>query len=188
MSEALDKWFVENVLPLEAELDAYLQRHWPEPEDIKDFRQDIYVRIYKAAEIERPANTRAFLYATARNLIIDRIRRKRVVSIETVMDFDRWDVPTYDAGPFETLSSRQELGMLQSALESLPDRTKNIVFMRRVQGLSQRDTARRLKVSQPTVERHLSKGVRLLADYLAQQGVLRGPARDQRKGKQHDKD
>jgi RNA polymerase sigma-70 factor (ECF subfamily) len=174
MSKTVDQWFMDTVLPLEAELERFLVRHWADASEIKDLRQEIYSRLYKAAVRGLPQNTRALMYSTARNLIIDLVRRKRVVSIETVMDFESWDVSSEEAGPFETVSARQELNMLRTALESLPRRTRDIIQMRRVQGISQRETAHALGISEPTVERHVSKGVRLLADALARLGVQRG--------------
>ena len=63
--------------------------------------------------------------------------------------------------------------MLQDALEHLPERTRNILVLRRVHGLSQRETAKKLNISEPTVERHISRGTRQLADYFRQQGVVR---------------
>ncbi|MAN75357.1 MAG: RNA polymerase sigma factor [Alphaproteobacteria bacterium] len=176
MDKSIDDWFVQDVLPLEAELERFLARHWSDVSEVRDLRQEVYSRLYRAAAKELPRNTRALMYSTARHLIVDLIRRKRVVSINTVMDFESWDVSSDEAGPFETVSARQELTMLEAALRSLPKRTRDVISLRRIQGLSQRETARALGVSEPTVERHVSRGVRLLADALARKGVQRGKA------------
>lgn len=173
MNARVDHWFVAKVLPLEAELDSFLRHHLRGSSDVADVRQDVLVRVYKAAETDPPGNPRAFVYAVARNLLIDRFRRERIVSIEHVMDLDALHVPTEEAGPFEAVSARQELAMLQAALQSLPERTRAIVSMRRIQGLSQKETAKTLGVSEPTVERHVSRGVRLLAEALKSKGVAR---------------
>ncbi|MEQ8559184.1 MAG: sigma-70 family RNA polymerase sigma factor [Henriciella sp.] len=189
MSNAVDDWFMQEVLPLEGELERFLQRHWSDEFEVRDLRQEVFSRLYKVAGNGLPRNTRALMYSTARHLIIDLIRRKRVVSIETVMDFESWDVSSDEAGPFDTVSARQELTMLRTALETLPRRTRDIVHMRRIQGLSQRETARALGVSEPTVERHVSQGVRLLADALGRLGVDRGQQRlkSKRKGRSHER-
>ena len=113
------------------------------------------------------------MYRTARNLLIDRIRQLNVISMETVMDFEALNVSSDDADPFETTSARQEIKMLQDALEHLPQRTRDILYLRRVHGLSQKETARELRVSEPTVERHISRGTRQLMDYFRKQGVVR---------------
>ena len=42
----VDDWFVEQVLPLEPALMRMLRNHWRLSDELEDFRQDIYVRIY----------------------------------------------------------------------------------------------------------------------------------------------
>lgn len=173
-SQALaDQWFAEEVLPLEAELEKFLFRHWRSPAEVPDLRQEILTKLYQYALKSIPSNPRAFMYRTARNLLIDRIRQLNVISMETVMDFEALNVSSDDADPFETTSARQEIKMLQDALEHLPQRTRDILYLRRVHGLSQKETARELRVSEPTVERHISRGTRQLMDYFRKQGVVR---------------
>ncbi len=168
-----DRWFMDEILPLEAELERFLRRHWRATQEIPDLRQEVLVKVYRFALTTRPDNPRAFLYRTARNLMIDKIRQQRVISMETVMDFESLNVSSDEADPFETTSARQELKLLQDALEHLPERTRDVIYLRRIQGLSQRETARRLRVSEPTVERHISRGTRQLADYFREKGVVR---------------
>jgi len=81
-----DQWFAEQILSHEVSLTRYLNRVWPNMSEIPDLRQDIYVRVYESARDSRPASPRAFLFATARNLLTDHIRRSRVVSIELTAD------------------------------------------------------------------------------------------------------
>tara|TARA_X000000950_G_scaffold133001_1_gene165789 strand:- start:68125 stop:68697 length:573 start_codon:yes stop_codon:yes gene_type:complete len=167
----VDEWFVEEVLPLEGSLERFLMRNWGVTDDIPDLRQDIYTRLYKAALTEIPDNTKAMMFATARNLLIDRRRRSRIVSIETVMDFEMSDVSSNEAGPFQTTSARAELRILQDALNALPDRTRDVIYLRKIEGNSQKETARILGISEPTVERHVSKGIRKLADQMGKFGI-----------------
>ncbi|MAK59880.1 MAG: hypothetical protein CMK09_02770 [Ponticaulis sp.] len=168
-----DRWFMDEILPLEAELEHFLRRRWRSANDIPDLRQEILTRVYRYALETRPANPRAFLYRTARNLLIDKIRQQSVISMDLVMDFEALNVCSDEADPFDTTSARQELQMLQDALEQLPERTRHVLVLRRVHGLSQRETAKKLQISEPTVERHISRGTRQLADYFRRQGVVR---------------
>lgn len=84
MSTALDEWFISHVLPLEGLIHAFLRRHGHEDSEIPDLRQDAYARIYEAARRGLPAQTKPFVMTTVRNLLIDRIRRSRIVSIEAM--------------------------------------------------------------------------------------------------------
>ena len=49
------------------------------------------------------------------------------------------------------------------AFDSLSEKCRNVVWLRRVEGLSQRETARRLGVREGAVESQLARGVRVLA-------------------------
>jgi RNA polymerase sigma-70 factor (ECF subfamily) len=77
----LDDWFEAEILRHEVALTRYLKRAWPNPADIADLRQEVYVRVYESAVHQVPGSPRAFLLTTARNLILDRVRRERIVSI-----------------------------------------------------------------------------------------------------------
>ncbi len=167
MLDDLDRWFTSEVLVHEPALMHFLARRWSQRDEIPDLRQEIYVRVYEAALRERPLSPRAFLFTTARNLMADRIRRQKVVSIEAVGDFEPSNVYLIEEiSPERWLSGRQLLRRLAEAFDALPDRCREVVWLRRVEDLPQKDVARHLNIGEKTVEKHLAKGIRLLADRL----------------------
>lgn len=88
MNSALDEWFISHVLPLEGLIQSFLRRHGHDDGEIQDLRQEAYTRIYEAARRGIPAQAKTFVMTTVRNLLIDRIRRSRIVSIEAMADAD----------------------------------------------------------------------------------------------------
>jgi len=160
------EWFVREVLPLEAALMQFLQHNWRNKSDIADLRQDIYVRVFDAARREIPARTKQFVFATARNLLINRIRDQSVVPIEAVADLDALDLAKDEPGPERSVAARDELRRLQSALEKLPPRCREAVILGRIEALPRREIAARMGVSEDTVTEHIAKGMRALADIL----------------------
>lgn len=172
-SSGADSWFVQEVLPLEAALMRYLRRNWRDEAEIPDLRQEVYVRVYDKALSTIPAQAKPFVFMTAKNLIIDRVRRLRVVSIETVSDIDALDVTVDELTSDRIVSARQELRRLQAALELLPPRCREVVALRRIEGLSQRQVAARLAIKEDTVEHHLAKGMRALADALSERKIAK---------------
>ena len=68
----VDLWFAREVLPLESVLMQFLQHNWRNASDISDLRQEVYVRVYEAALARIPDRPKQFVFATARNLLIDR--------------------------------------------------------------------------------------------------------------------
>jgi DNA-directed RNA polymerase specialized sigma24 family protein len=108
-------WFVREVLPLEAMLMQFLRRNWRNKAEIADLRQDVYVRVFEAARQEIPRYTKPFLFTTARNLLINRMRQAQIVSIEAVADLESLNIARTSQGRIAA-SSRAMICAACSAL------------------------------------------------------------------------
>jgi RNA polymerase sigma-70 factor (ECF subfamily) len=159
----IDEWFMREVLPLEPMLTRFLQRNWRNEAEISDLRQEAYARVYEAAQRERPQLVKPFLFQITRNLMIDRLRRQSVVNLESVADFDWLNVSDDKPSSEAYVAARQELRLLQAALDKLPPRCRQVVLMRKVEGLSQKEVAKHMGITIETVENQVAKGMRLLA-------------------------
>jgi RNA polymerase sigma factor (sigma-70 family) len=166
MGEPLEAWFAREILEHEDALIRYLTRKWPNRDDIHDLRQDIYIRVYEAAGRSRPRAAKSFLFTTARHLMTDRLRRQRIVSIEASGGLDFLNVMVDEISPEQRVSAREELKRLAQAFTLLPPRCREVVWLRRVVEMPQKDIARKMGITVKTVERQASIGLRLLADYL----------------------
>ena len=172
----VDQWFVNDVLPHEPGLTRFLQQNWRDPSEVPDLRQDVYVKVYEAAARGFPTHVRAFVMITARNLMIDRVRRSQIVSMDTIADLDSLNVSSDESSPERQVGAREELKLLQQALENVPPRARETIMLRRIEGLSQRETAIRMGVTEETVEHHLSEGLRYLAEALLDTEIELGRA------------
>lgn len=185
--DELSAWFVEQVLPLEGVLERYLRRNWRDAGEIADLRQEVYARVFDGCAQRRPESAQAFVLSTARNLLIDRARRAQIVSIEAFADMDTL-APTIDElSPERHLAARSELRLLQLALNLLPARCREVIELRKIEGMSQREVATHMGITEDTVERQVSKGVRALAAALQATGLghggaAAGPAPARKKG------
>lgn len=159
---SLDDWFETQILPHEGILMRYLRRVRTNPADVAEMRQDIYVRVYESAAKALPAAPKAFLMSTARHLVVDRIRHERVVSIDFTQDFDALNVLVDEGSPEQRVGARQELRRLSDALDQLSEQCRAVVWLRRVEGLSQREVAERLRMQEGTVASHLCRGLQVL--------------------------
>jgi RNA polymerase sigma-70 factor (ECF subfamily) len=166
VDDTLNSWFAREILVHEGALMRYLRRSWLRGEEVHDLRQEIYVRVYEAAARSRPAQPKSFMFTTARHLMTDRLRRERVVSIEAVGDIDALNVPVDEVTPDRRLDAHQELKRLAEAFDRLPDRCREVVWLRRVEQLSQKQVAARMGISEKTVEKQIAKGARLIAQYV----------------------
>ena len=166
MDEDLDRWFIREIVAHEAALMRYLSRCWSDRSEIHDIRQECYIRVYEAAAKSRPVAPKSFLFQTARHLMVDHLRHRRVVSIESVEDLDALNVSVDELSPERRLGGLQELRNLSYAFDQLPAKCREVVWMRKVQGLSQREVGTQLRIAETTVEKHMARGIRLLAEFL----------------------
>ena len=184
--ETLKRWFFREVLPLEPALMRFLRRNWRDPAEFVDLRQDIYARIYDAARYALPLQTKAFLFATARNHLINRAKRSRVISIELVADLESLSVAVDAITPERHVTAREELRRMQAGLDRLPPRCREVIVLRKIEGLPQREVAARMGIGEDTVERQMVQGMRALVDFMVggTGRIRRAPAKPQRKEKE----
>lgn len=161
-------WFAQQILVHERQLRTYLRRFLKARSDVADGIQETYARLLglpdeALADIHHP---HAFLFAAARNVALEWIRRERVIFRDTMAEIDAAHVLDQVPSAYEQLSARQELNLLASAIASLPERCRQVLTLRKLYGLPQKEIASRLRISENTVEKHTANGVRLCADYL----------------------
>jgi RNA polymerase sigma factor (sigma-70 family) len=175
VADTPDTWFQREILPHEAALLRYLRRTWRQQDEIHDLRQEIYARVYEAAARSRPHSAKSFLFTTARNLLADRVRRGRIVSIEAVGSPDSLNVLVDELSPERRLTSWQELRRVMQALNRLPPRCREVVWLRKVDELSTQEVATQMGVGVRTVEGQILKGMRMLTDTLLGRGSALEP-------------
>lgn len=162
----VDAWFAREVLPLEVSLMQFLHHNWRNKSEIADLRQEIYVRVYEAASRNIPERPKQFVFATARNLLIDRVRQAQVIPIEAASDFESLEIASDAPGPEHIVLVRDELRRLQAALDRLPPRWRKAVLLKRVEGFSRRAIAQRMGVTESTAAKYLAEGICALVDGL----------------------
>ena len=169
-------WFSEDVKPYEPALRAYLLKRFPSLPDHDDIVQETYTRLLRAKENGRLTFAKAFLFTAARNVAIDMFRRRRLVTHEPISDFV--ELPLLEETPdvVATLERQQRLELLIEAVAALPERCRQVMMLRHLDGLSYKDIAARLGISPETVKVHVVKGVRDCTAFFRQHGLLDGAA------------
>jgi RNA polymerase sigma factor (sigma-70 family) len=166
MDEPLDEWFKREILAHEGIFTSFLSRVWSRRDEIPDIRQEAYARVYEAAQKARPQAPKAFLFTIARHLMVDRIRRERIVSIQAGGENDYLNVLIDEISPERRVSAGQELARLARAFDRLSPNCREVIWLRRVKELSQKEVAQRMGLAEKTIEKHLRQGARLLAHYM----------------------
>lgn len=160
-------WFLTEVQPYRPALQAWLLVRFPTLPDVDDLVQEAFARLLRARESGPIRSTRALLFATARNLALDAVRRQRVVRFEPITEQTDDSILIDGTDVAALVSKQQELELLTDAIQSLPSRCRQILTLRMAYGFKPKQIAAHIGVSDSTVEKEMAQGIRACAAYFA---------------------
>src|SRR5262245_56139064 len=138
-------------------------------DDAEDLTQEILLKVFKSLEkFNRDADFSTWLSSVARNYCIDYYRaskREREVLVEDLVAFDL-AVATTGSNPQRALEDRDRRSFLRRGLDALPEKLREAVILRDLQGLSYQEMADRLHLPEGTVKSRINRGREELARLL----------------------
>lgn len=140
------------------------------PQDIDDIVQETFVRSYEAElkhEIKYP---RTFMLKTVRNLALNHVSRWDNKYATSMEDLPESPVPLVSASLEREFESKERFRMFCRAIDKLPAQCRKAFVLKKVYGLSQKEIAAYLKVSESTVEKHIAKGMLKCLEYMEAMG------------------
>lgn len=165
------RWFAEEVHAHDTSLKAYLRGTFPAVRDVDDVVQESYLRIWRAQH-QRPIQcARAFLFRVARNVALNLLGRESTSPVVAVEDLNAVPVADDRGDAAAVACAQEELLLLARAIDSLPARCREIVVLRRIKNLSQKEIALRLGIAESTVEIQVVRGVKRCGDFLRRHRV-----------------
>ena len=167
------QWFLRNILPHEPALRGWLSRSALPGIDPGDVIQEAYTILAELESVDAIRHPRAYLFQVARSVIMRHVRRARIVPIHTVDDLERLEHVDDAASPEQHAIDRDELRQLARAIAAMPLKTREAFVLRRVQGMPQRQIAAQMRISENTVETHISRGILFLIDWFGRSGNKR---------------
>lgn len=164
------RWFAEEVQPHEPALRAWLRARFSTLSDIDDLVQEAYARLLRVRQSGTVACPRAFLFITVRNLALNHLRHLR--HAQPVAEAGEVDTEVFDQGlpAPDSMERAEDLQLLIRAIQALPKRCRQVLTLRKIYGLSQKETAARLGIAEPTVEAQGAIGLRKCIDYFRRHG------------------
>jgi RNA polymerase sigma factor (sigma-70 family) len=137
---------------------GYLRARLRCENEAKEVAQEAYVRLLQLHQPGTPSLLRAYLFKTATNLAIDRLRRRAVrYRAQNIEMFDEV-TPARDTAesPEQRVLTQEVTGLLLESLQELPDKCLLVFRLHRLDGIDQREVARQLGCSARMVRRYVT--------------------------------
>lgn len=135
-------------------------------QEAKEVAQEAYVRLLRLDHPEAISYLRAFLFKTAANLALDRVRaRGRRPPLQSLDDSA---LPMFDLTPDREIEGQERLASVQLALSELPEKCRQALLMHRLQGLTRAEIGARLGVGERMVRLYLARALEHLRTRLDQ--------------------
>jgi RNA polymerase sigma-70 factor (ECF subfamily) len=160
-----DRTFIEELFALHhSEIYAYIFRMVRDADVAADFAQDTFVKAYRAQDsLEDRTKARAWLYQIAHRVVLDEMRRRRIVR------FLPWTGESHGAAPSaEHLAMEMRLsGPMARALARIPERQRAALLMAEVNDLTGLELAEALGISHVAARALLTRARESLRQALA---------------------
>lgn len=164
-------WVAEEILPWEGLVRNWLRRRWGHAVEVEDILQEAYCRIASLQSIAHIANGKAYFFTTVQSVALDSLRRAKKMGARALTEMDESCV--LDEAPLadQVIEARQELKRVVAALGGLSPVTREVIELRRLHGLSQKETAQRMEIAEHAVENHMVRGLRKVLAILEDEDI-----------------
>ncbi|MDE8650190.1 RNA polymerase sigma factor [Novosphingobium album (ex Liu et al. 2023)] len=156
------QWVAVHILRHEPSLRRWLRRTGVQASDIDDIVQQTYCKLSELDSVAHIIDARAYFFATARSFLLQRLRRDRVVHIQAASDQIDNQAVDQAPSPERMVGARSELNKVFEVIAALPKRYREVIELRRIEGLSQKETAKRLGLTEKSVENSLARGLKAI--------------------------
>jgi RNA polymerase sigma-70 factor (ECF subfamily) len=160
--ESRAQWLERAVLPHVPLLRSYLSRKY-RGIDLDDLIQTIYLRLMQTESVAHVHNAKSYLFRTAMSEISNQVRRSRVVQFEQLGP-EHCEMATDEAPIEQVIDARRRLDVVTQAMAKLPRGSREVVELRRIDGLSSRATAARVGLSISSIEKKQVNALRYLQE------------------------
>jgi RNA polymerase sigma-70 factor (ECF subfamily) len=135
-------------------------------ERAKDLVQETFTRAWEYIAVKggEVHNLKSFLYTIAHNLIVDEYKRKKTVSLDLLQEEENFDVPeVYEQ---ERILSNAETSRLHTFIKELPDKYRQVIVMRYVDGLSPSEIAEKTGDTENAISVRINRGIKKIQDLM----------------------
>lgn len=156
------RWVARYAIPQESRVRSTLRRAGVTEADIDDLIQEAYCRLAALRSVDHIGNPAGYFMQIVKNGWRDSLRRSKIVPLDSFTENAALFVMDETSEIEAAAIAREELARIDAVLANLPERCRAIFIAKRVEGLSQREIAERLKVSENVVENDIQKALRAI--------------------------
>jgi RNA polymerase sigma factor (sigma-70 family) len=143
---------------------AYFLRRVANPDEAEDLAHDVFVRL-SGISLEQLRSADAYVFQVAANLLRDRARRRKIrdayaASQVAAAEAEEWATQAFEPERIE--AARRSLAALVARLRELPERTREIFILYRIENVARRDIAQAYGLSLSTVEKEIARATAYL--------------------------
>lgn len=146
-----------------AALDRFFARRAPNlRSDTEDLTQEVFLRLASRSEGEPIERVDGYIFQTASSVLMDRARRQAVRGGDRHICYEEDVHAVEDFSPERVLMAREQVAMVRTVLERLPERVRAAFVLHRFEELGYAEIARRLGVSVSSIEKYISQALKEL--------------------------
>jgi RNA polymerase sigma-70 factor (ECF subfamily) len=140
---------------------SYFGRRTKDRADLEDMVQEVFMRLIRRGSTSALAceNLSAYVFETAGSVLKDRLRKHVTHRVAAHEPFDSDRHSDVDCSPERVLLGKERLARATAVLLELPERTRVIFVLRRLEGMHFKDIAARLGISVSAVEKHMQRAI-----------------------------
>jgi len=134
-------------------------------QDVEDILQETFINTYQSSLKQEIRFPKAFMVKTALRLANRHINLARRTDCDVDIDdrsddrFSDYQITNVSSQTEREVIEREDFGLLCDAINQLPTQCRKVFILKKVYGLSQREIAEKLTISESTVEKHVAKGL-----------------------------
>ncbi|WP_010336532.1 RNA polymerase sigma factor [Sphingobium yanoikuyae] len=181
--DIISAWIATEIIPHESAVHGWLSRRWSHVVDVEDVIQDAYCRIANLACVDHIDNPKAYFFRTAHAVLTDMMRRAGIINFTSATQIDLSNVMDIEPLVDRRLEAVQELDRVNKLLSRLSDTHRQAIELRRIEGLSRKETAERLGLSADALKKQIERSIHQVMKAMVEQDAqITDAERKQAKG------
>ncbi|WP_157222394.1 RNA polymerase sigma factor [Novosphingobium sp. AP12] len=154
--------FAHEFARLRPNLVRWFRRRVGEPSEAEDLAQECFVRIASRQERDVVLHVEGYVYQTARSVLFDRTRRRRARDSEAHVSLMPEHDSVEETNALRTLLAKEKLRRVSAILMTMPERTRSVFILSRLEGLRYAEIATRYAISVSAVQKHMLRAIETL--------------------------